>query len=151
MIELPTAVLVDVDGTLCNVSSVRHYVEADPGKKDFDAFHKASQFCPPHQQALDYCIAAHEAGHAVIVVTARMEMWRYITTQWLNEHVPVPWHGPAMRPQGDYRKDVLVKTDLYNAISAHYRVVGAIDDNPNIIDLWTTLGIPTEVVPGWSL
>ncbi|MFV8051350.1 MULTISPECIES: hypothetical protein [Mycobacteriaceae] len=45
------AVIVDVDGTLCDVSSVRHFVAARP--KDFDAFHSAAETCPPHTHVLD--------------------------------------------------------------------------------------------------
>ena len=34
---VPAAVIVDVDGTLIDVSSVRHHV-AGPGKRNFDLF-----------------------------------------------------------------------------------------------------------------
>ena len=43
---VPAAVIVDIDGTLVDVSSVRHHV-AGPGKRNFDAFHRESADCPP--------------------------------------------------------------------------------------------------------
>lgn len=40
------AVLVDVDGTLCDVSGIRHYVQSFPKNRNFDKFHRASALCP---------------------------------------------------------------------------------------------------------
>ncbi|WP_092501608.1 hypothetical protein [Agrococcus jejuensis] len=41
------AVLFDVDGTLCDVRSIRHHVDGT-GRRNFDAFHAESIDCPPH-------------------------------------------------------------------------------------------------------
>jgi hypothetical protein len=43
--EPQSAVIVDLDGTLCDVSTILHFVEGD--EKDFPAFHTASAECPP--------------------------------------------------------------------------------------------------------
>jgi len=45
---MPAAALVDIDGTLVDVSSVRHHV-AGPGKRNFDAFHRESAGLPTHR------------------------------------------------------------------------------------------------------
>lgn len=42
----PSAVLVDVDGTLVDVTGIRHLVEGE--NRDFNAFHKASIDCQPN-------------------------------------------------------------------------------------------------------
>lgn len=156
MSDHPIAVIVDVDGTLCDVTGILHYVDGTLGTtksgkpiKNFDAFHAASQFCPPNQQALDYVRHHHDNGTAIIIVTARMEQWRHTTTEWLKNTIPadIPW-TLHMRPQGDYRKDTLVKTDIYNRLTDYgIEIIGAIDDNPAILALWDSLGIPTEEVP----
>jgi hypothetical protein len=70
----PAAVIIDVDGTLADVSSIRHFVRQRP--KDFDSFHAASVNVPPHQQAVDLAHAAHAVGQVVIIVTARRHRWR---------------------------------------------------------------------------
>lgn len=148
-IRRPEAVIVDVDGTLCNVTSVRHHVLNRP--KDFDAFHREAETCPPHQQAIDFCWKHFQAGRDILFVTGRMEMWRASTQTYIFRTLPgMRVWGPWMRPQGDYRPDVEVKTDIFNQIAEYWDVVAAIDDNPNIIALWKGLGIPTEVVPGWD-
>jgi len=142
------AVLVDVDGTLADVRSIRHHVAQKP--KDFDAFHAASAHVPANQQAIDYVARHHAAGFVVVVVTARLQTWAGVTTTWLDRHLPVPFDGPFHRPDGDFRPDVQVKRDIHRYLSRHYDIRGAIDDNPNVIALWDELGIPTTVIPGWD-
>lgn len=142
------AVIADVDGTLCDVSSVRHYVLNKP--KNFDKFHQASRFCPPHQMALDWCKGYHDQGYAVIVVTGRMHDHHEVTYQWLREHMPCPFFGPFMRPHKDLRSDVEVKREIYHQLTQTFNVKACIDDNPRIIALWEELGLSVTVVPGWD-
>lgn len=142
------AVIADVDGTLADVRSIRHHVAAKP--KDFDAFHAASAHVPPNQQAIDYVTRHHAAGYVILVVTARLQTWAGVTTDWLNRHMPVPFDGPFHRPDGDFRPDVQVKADIYRYLSRHYDIRGAVDDNPNVVALWDKIGIPVEIVPGWD-
>ncbi|QGJ95023.1 hydrolase [Gordonia phage RedWattleHog] len=145
----PTAVLVDIDGTLCDVRTIRHYVIGPD--KDFEAFHTASLHCPPHPQALDFIRNSIEDGHDVVFVSARQEKFRQITELFIAMHVPrVQWFGPFMREHGDRRPDVEVKRDIHHQLSKWWDIVGAIDDNPAIVALWRELGIPVEVVPGWD-
>jgi hypothetical protein len=148
VVTKPTAVIVDVDGTLCDVSSVRHHVLNRP--KDFDAFHSGSLGCPPHQQALHYVEQAADNGHTILIVTGRMEMWRDVTETWLDRNMRRQWYGPWMRSQDDFRTDVAVKREIHAELSKRWEIVGAIDDNPSIVALWQELGIPTVVMPGWE-
>lgn len=147
------AVIVDIDGTLADVSSVRHFVLRIKGEKDFDSFHRESAKCPPHQQCLDY-ISDHVAqGHHIIFVTGRMQRWEELTVTYINLNAgPLmrQWFGPFMRDDGDHRSDVDVKRDIHFQLTKWWNIVGAIDDNPNIIALWKELGIPVDVVPGWD-
>ena len=143
------AVIVDCDGTLVNVSSIRHHV-ATPGEKDFDAFHRESRHCPPNEQALEFCRRHHAAGHVVVVVTARMERHFDVTKAWLDEFMNVPFDGPIMREDGLRYSDVVIKRGIHRYLSRHYNIVAACDDNPAIIELWKELGIPVEIVPGWE-
>jgi phosphoglycolate phosphatase-like HAD superfamily hydrolase len=146
-----TAVIVDVDGTLCDVSSVRHHVRPELGvEKDFDAFHRASRTCPPNEQAIEFCRRHHAAGHVVVVVTARMDRHHDVTRDWLNQWMPVPFDGPFMREDGLRYSDVVIKRWIHRYLARSYDIVAACDDNPAIVGLWQELGIPVEVVPGWQ-
>jgi len=145
-----TAVIADFDGALCDVSSVRHHVLSQP--KDFELFHLEARGCPPHRESLDWCERAVADGHVVIVATGRKEKFRGITVSWLNEHMPVPYHGPIMRADDDGRPDTEVKTDMYDHLVTQlgFRIVAAMDDAPHIVELWRSFGIPTYHVPGWD-
>lgn len=143
-----TAVIFDMDGTLVNVSSIRHFVKSTP--RDFVEFHSQSINCPPHDDVVDAAHKAVEDGHEVIVVTARGEMWRSLTSVWLALH-NVPSDALLMRSGKDNRSDVEVKRDILAMIRQTRDVVHAFDDNPNVIALWVENGIPTTVVPGWDL
>lgn len=141
--------ILDVDGTLCDVSSVRHHVLKPRDEKDFDAFHGGSLHCPPNQMAIDYAIETVSLGMTPVVVTARMEAWAELTRHWLAKHMPVDFDGPFHRAEGDRRSDRIVKLEILRYLRRHYDIRGAIDDNPEVIALWESQGIPVTIVPGW--
>lgn len=142
---LPDAVLFDMDGTLCDVAGIRHLIKGPGG---FDAFHRASIDCPPHAWVVQAAREQNAAGRAVLIVTARMATYRDITAMWLALH-QVPSDGMWMRADGDFRPDYQVKREILARIRKRYTVVGAYDDNPQVLKLWREEEIPVTVVPGW--
>jgi len=141
--------ILDVDGTLCDVSAVRHFVLRPRAQRDYHRFYCGSRLCPPIPQAIEYAVRTHEMGMVPVVVTARRERWAQLTRAWLDEHMPVPYDGPLHRPDDDHRPDRQVKADLLRYLQRHYDIRGAIDDSPGVVELWRSHGIPVEVVPGW--
>jgi len=85
----------------------------------------------------------------IIVVTSRMEKWRGLTSLWLAKN-DIGHHALYMRGDEDYRSDYEVKKDILDKIKKHWRVVHAIDDNPNVIRLWEENGIPTTKIGTWD-
>ena len=146
-----TAIIFDMDGTLANVSSIRHLVVPNDERnwKDFNAFHEASASVPANAHVVNHAQVAHMLGHAVIIVTARKAMWARHTAMWLALN-GVPSDAMFMRGNNDHRADRLVKQDILTAIRHTWDVVHAVDDNPNVIALWESEGIPTTVVEGWE-
>ena len=144
------AVIVDVDGTLCDVRPVRHHVMQEP--KDFHAFHAGAANCPPHREAVDWAIARYDAGYTVVVVTARRYEWERQTTEWVREHLPIPFLGPFMRGDTDHRPDTEVKRTIYTQLVEDHglEIMEAIDDNPAVIKLWKELGLKVTEMPGWN-
>lgn len=140
------AAIFDVDGTLADVSAIRHFV--DGPERNFDAFHRASVDVPPHGWVVDLARDLSEQGLAILVVTARSARFRPVTAFWLAMH-DVPSDALYMRADNDYRADYLVKRDIYARLAASFTVVRAVDDNPQVVRLWQELGIATTVVPGW--
>lgn len=143
----PTAVIVDVDGTLVDVSPVRHYLH--DGKRDFESFHRASVFCDVIASTRQAILAAHDAGHAVFVVTARKAKYRHLTGRHLAES-GVVFDDLLTRGDYDERSDVEVKRELLALIRTTHDVAHAWDDNPHVVALWESEGIAVTVVPGWA-
>lgn len=149
------AVIVDMDGTLVDVSSIRHYVregqlpDGSYSKVNFDAFHKASGLCPAIWPTVDKVMHYWERRLDILIVTARGRQYDKVTRDWLYKY-SIPYNELFMRDVGDMRKDVDVKRDILAEIEERWTVVHAIDDNPNVITLWEENGIPTTVVPGWE-
>jgi phosphoglycolate phosphatase-like HAD superfamily hydrolase len=138
------AVIFDLDGTLCDTSGIEHLIEGDD--KDYPAFHGASRTCPAHAEVVAAAVAQHEAGRAVLVVSSREFIWRDLTLDWLVEH-GVPYDALYLRIVGDYRKDVVVKKDILEQITADgFHVLEAWDDKPSVIDLWRDHEIAVHVV-----
>lgn len=125
----PSAVIVDMDGTLVNVSSVRHFV-AGP-KRDFHAFHSGSADCPPNPEAISWVEDMADAGHHILVVTARMEQWRDLSQRWLDTHLTRPATDLVMRANRDFRPDRMVKAEIHAALSQRFTITAACDDNPH--------------------
>ena len=151
---LTDAVIFDMDGTLANVSSIRHHLRIwDESKgrtiKNFDRFHEESVNVPPNPQVVNHAQVAHMLGLAVLVVTARKARWRHHTAWWLAVN-NVPSDALFMRGDDDHRPDYEVKSDILDAISHTWNVIHAVDDNPNVIRLWNERGIPTTTIPGWE-
>jgi FMN phosphatase YigB (HAD superfamily) len=149
--NLPEAIIVDMDGTLVDVEGARHYVLADEsGHRDFEHFHQASLFCPANEKVTAWVHEQREVfGRTVFVVTARKARWERLTRDWLAKH-EIPYDALCMRSEWDNRHDYQVKQDILAKIRETHEPVAAIDDNPSVIALWERAGIPEViVVPGW--
>lgn len=146
----PTAVIFDVDGTLCDVSSIQYLVHPNHPrftKKNMDAFHRESVDCPVNPTVLHGLNQARSDGHAILVVTARAARYASMTCFWMSKE-EIQHDFLFTRRNFDSRPDVEVKRDIYRTIARNWDVVHAWDDNPNVIALWDELGIPVTVVPG---
>ncbi|MGB9013582.1 MAG: hypothetical protein WCB95_12130 [Aeromicrobium sp.] len=133
------AVIYDLDGTLCDTSSIEHLIEGE--ERDFAAFHAASAECSPRQEVLAAARSDHDAGRAVLVVTSREFIWRDLTLDWLARH-DVPHDGLYLRVVGDYRTDLVIKGEIWDhLVEDGFAVVGAWDDKQGVLDVWGHRGV----------
>lgn len=147
--QKPTAVIFDVDGTLANVDSIRHYVlDHLRQNKDFNKFHEESVNVPTHEQVVEMVRKAYSEGHSIIIVTARMAKWRNHTAMWLAVN-NVYSDAMYMRKDGDERPDYEVKKEILTKIQRTWEVIHAVDDSPKVTQLWIDNGISTTIIPGW--
>ena len=55
-----------------------------------------------------------------------------------------------MRPEGDFRKDAVVKLELFDEhVREHFDVKGVVDDRDAVVAMWRSLGLMCmQVAPG---
>ncbi len=140
-------VIFDVDGTLCDVREIRHFVSGP--SKNFTEFHVQSTGCGVIAETRRLWDEAGDKGLARIVVTARQARFFQHTLWWLllNDLQP---DDMFMRGWNDTRPDNVVKEEILSIIRQRYNPVLAIDDNPSVIEVWERNGIPTITIPGWE-
>jgi len=143
----PTAYIFDVDGTLANVDPYLHFVRGS--NRDYDAFHEASIDAMANLEVVEMLNNAVSDQHSILVVTSRKEKYRGLTSMWLAKN-NIRSHGLFMRSDNDNRLDYEAKKDMLDKISKLWRVVHAVDDNPNVIKLWKDNNIPTTKIGTWD-
>ena len=120
----PKSIICDIDGTL----ALR--VNRDP----FD-FEKAGSdnMNKPIQEIVNLF---KENGYKILLVTGREERFRDITSNWLKTN-NLNYSKLLMRENKDYRKDIIIKEEIYNSeIKNKYEVLFVIDDREQMIKMW---------------
>jgi len=86
--------------------------------------------------------AMHTAGNAIIFCSGRDAVCRPETEAWLDLFVGVPYEALFMRPEGDGRKDAVVKREIFDQdIRDSWRIVGVFDDRQQVVRMWRALGL----------
>jgi predicted kinase len=139
--DLPNAVIVDIDGTIAQQGDRDIYDEA---KAHLDSVH--------WDVVTAAASVAHSANAEIIVMSGRKSEHRDVTVGWLQAVWDgiSPYNGPFMRPEGDTRKDYVVKRDLFDEhVRGKYNVVAVFDDRNQVVSLWRSLGLRCyQVAPG---
>jgi len=121
---LPKAILCDLDGTLALMR------DRDP----YDA-----TLCD--EDDLNEPVAAvlrnfHRAGYQILLVSGREERFREPTVRFLEKR-SIPYHQLWMRETGDFRKDAVIKREIYDEkIAGNYFIEFALDDRNQVVDMW---------------
>ena len=128
--ELPPVVLVDIDGTVALMT----------GRGPYD-WHRVGEDAP-NPAVIAAVRAMHAAGHAIVFCSGRDAVCRAETQAWLDLYVDVPYEGLFMRPEGDSRKDAIVKREIFDQeIRDRWRVIGVFDDRRQVVRMWRALGL----------
>lgn len=131
--NLPKAIIVDVDGTVADMTGIRKPYEWDKVNLD-----KPREFVVSMVNGL-----MNYFDIMPVFVSGRDAICKDATYDWIYENVMfgIDFHL-FIREQGDMRKDKIVKEEIFWKYIAHnFNVVGAIDDRESILDLWRELGI----------
>jgi hypothetical protein len=134
----PSAVIVDIDGTLALITDRNPYSHLGVLKDK------------PNAAVIAVARALASAGHVLVVVSGRAEAARADTELWLTRHLGAPFEGPHMRDDGDGRQDAVIKREIYEReIAPRYDVLCALDDRDQTVRMWRALGLTClQVAPG---
>lgn len=131
------AIIVDLDGTLCNADHRKHFVESE--KKDWKSFYQGIS----DDKINEWCseIISKMVGYTIVFVSGRPDDYRKETEDWLYKHLY--GHFPLfMRESGDFRKDSIIKEEIYwKKIEPNYDVLFCIDDRKQVVDMWRSIGL----------
>lgn len=124
MTELPTAWIVDIDGTLAH-----HEGRRNPYDESRVLLDSPDPVIIPLVQLL-------ATQHVIIVCSGRHDTCRTDTEAWLQQH-EVPYDHLFMRGAEDNRKDVIIKLEILDRdILPHFRVEGVLDDRNQVVGGW---------------
>jgi hypothetical protein len=159
-------IIVDIDGTLANMTHRRHYVASKP--KNWKAFNASMHLDTLHVDVARlirtmWMLNDSErdntlTGCRVILASGRGEESRQVTTDWLDKHDIMPeitdpkyvypryplftYNRLYMRAKGDSRSDVIVKRELLQQMIVDgYDPTIAFDDRDGVVAMWREAGL----------
>ena len=134
---LPLAIVCDLDGTLAHLN----------GRSPYDASNALDDLLNVPVAHIVQTYAA--TGAAVIIVSGREAKYRRQTETWLERH-DIPYDALFMRRSRDFRKDTVVKTEIYKAeIRDRYAVLFVLEDRNQVVEMWRGMGLTClQVAPG---
>jgi predicted kinase len=125
---LPDAVIFDLDGTLSLLN----------GRNPYDAS-TCEQDLPNPQVVELYHL--YKDKYKVILCSGREDKYREQTEKWLVNH-NIKYAHLYMRKTDDFRKDNIIKTEIYEEhIALNYNVKVVIDDRRSVVKAWRELGL----------
>lgn len=136
----PKAFLVDIDGTLAHMRDHRGPFDwKSVGLDDVDEV----------IAEIVRMLMINDEPYNIIVMSGRDEVCRPETEAWLADYA-IPYDDLFMRPEGDMRKDNIVKAELFDKyVRDNYDVRFVLDDRQQVVDMWRDMGITClQVAPG---
>lgn len=133
--ELPSVIICDLDGTIADFHSTRPAFGFEPTLIELDK---------PIKAVVDVVNCLGMEGCEIIFMSGREDKYLTKTFEWLKLHTSLSQNQIHlfMRNTGDFRKDNIVKKEIFDrVIKDNYNVMFAIDDRNSIVSLWQSLGI----------
>lgn len=128
--KLPYCIIVDIDGTVA-LKGDRKPFEWDKVGLD-----------KPNTSIIDLVNAyIAETSNFLIFVSGRDECCRDETEKWLDDKLDYSY-TLFMRPKDDFRKDIIIKREIYeNEILNKYNVDFVLDDRNCVVEQWRDMGL----------
>lgn len=133
------AIIVDLDGTLCDVDHRVEFVKKFP--IDWKGFNERLSADKLNHWCFELIEAMRARHYEIFFVTGRGEDYRKLTEEWLNRH-GIHYSGLYMRPSNDMREDTEIKEELFKKyLKDKYQILFVVDDRLSVVRRWRELGL----------
>lgn len=139
--KIPTWIVVDLDGTVCDCAHRVHLAKAG----QWDEFHDACKEDKPFPKIVQLLYALSDR-YQLLFLSGRGEAWRQATTDWLErEMVPLP-DALILRPKDNFEKDGVMKAralvDFFGSqAEAVASILLALDDRDQSVEALRNFGL----------
>jgi hypothetical protein len=126
----PTAIIVDLDGTLAL---------NDHGRAWFGPNIAVEQDAV--NEPIRRLIEALSSNSYILIVTGRSDELYQATKNWLDQN-NIFFDPLFMRKSDDFRPDEIIKEEIYREhIEPHYDVWFVLDDRTSVVKMWRRIGL----------
>ncbi len=130
--SLPKAILCDIDGTLALLGNRDRY---DPTTGEDLLNHPIANILKVYDNQNLFPID-------LVLISGREDKYRDITQKWLQKHGITHYKNLYMRKTGDFRKDYIIKKELFDLyIKGKYDVLFVLDDRDQVVKMWREIGL----------
>lgn len=144
---MKNTVVIDLDGTLADISHRRHLVTRE--KPDWDSFYDQVYADDVNGWCSSLMSAMKMAGYKVVIVSARRRSTLTSTYQWLVKH-RIPFEDLfLLRKDDDHRPDTELKQNWLDAYGPE-KVFFVVDDRQKVVDMWRANGITCLQCDKWE-
>lgn len=135
------AILVDLDGTMCNIDHRLHNVKGDPGiKKNWKKFFADLKDDTPNMWCKDI-VEKFRDWNAIVFCSGRPDDYQNATVEWLVKH-GIQFDHLFMRNRGDFRPDTIAKEIILDfEVLTRYNPYFVIDDRASVVKMWRDRGL----------
>lgn len=135
----PSAIIVDLDGTLANCDHRLHHIRAKP--KNWPLFFENLAHDELNWWCAELVVAMKARGHQILLMTGRSQQYQKLSEEWLTRH-QITFDKLYMRAENDFREDLVVKRELYETqVREHYQTLFVLEDRASVVAMWRELGL----------
>jgi predicted kinase len=149
-LSLPSAIIVDIDGTVAIHGDERGHYDYDKIGTDTPN-HSVIDLVGSIADSDNYMEAQDPDRTNIIFLSGREDRCMDDTKAWLDRYVgSTVWDELFMRKTGDHRPDYIIKQELFDAhIRNDYCVWLVLDDRDQVVKMWREMGLTClQVAPG---
>ena len=136
----PEAVIVDIDGTVAVYTDAKMKLVQE---ENWEAYTEACKTDPLFEYAAAILDGLSSVGVRIIYVTARQEIMREVTENWLAKHdLDFGAYELYMRPGPEKIPDEKIKSDIYEKyLKDKFNILCVFEDRKPVVDMWREKGL----------